>query len=950
MGKFRFLAMLGLSSALLFAEDSKNHLLESADSPVLAFGGSFSPPTIEHMSILTSLMARFNISQGRLLVTMPYKASAAPADVSLGLSQLAVEKLDEILELNSLHFREFQKISKGHSRWVGPEERHFEVLVDDYDIKTQNKENTLKTLNYLSTASGGAKNLFWVSGGDSFASVPTWTPQWRELFDSSHWVVISRSDVKNAEQNILFGVENPLRGHFPDEFLENYNYSFDAEERMHIYKNKDSAKPNIYIIDIPSLGDSSSKNRASLSEKGDHEHAQQGLQPSVFKECVEKGYFLSEGSFKVLSERNLNVYIEWLFSRLQRSRGHEIQSDDEIELRRLTSELLKLAQENLRVEKNKNLANRMFVALVDKVFSYLTELKQIHLIGEKIREISKEYKVRNFAAVFLLFEVLELTLGPVFLTHYFGPEGLVALPFFHPNEILVGGGFVVWNLYRKISERRRLAGDLETYKSLTNYRNRLMRGDPDAIQIRVKLRDLLGLGGVPIEYHVVKSRLPRFLPLLLRNWDDRRVRWYDLNVSTNELVALLGNKELSKYIKKISNKDQALYAYLLNAAVYENQSSALSLELFLGRRYFKRLYLARLPVELLSTLSESERSFYETIKQGSERFLLNMDSQSQEILGELVSDFYLLKRFLELKPETLNQTLFWEKFIDLMVSSYPGIKANLKNHSVRKKVILRLKFSLLNLQKEYPEFFRNFKINHYGETLLEFKDSQLILAGDFSKSKYESLSRSWIEIAAESYIVSLGDVFKLPKEMPPISQNAESFKLLPNLENNTEQRGNLYFEMLNYRALQKKNFDTLEQGFERAREYLSKRIRHPKADRVFKQSLIWIERDFDSLLDEMRELEFEILKLKYTHQLSLKAEDEASLPGFMNFRQRFEEIQGRIDYRLKSLREINQMMNAIKAVRLENLEDLREDVSRVLQMSSGEARSLGQFWCSLSLL
>jgi hypothetical protein len=193
-------------------------------------------------------------------------------------------------------------------------------------------------------------------------------------------------------------------------------------------------------------------------------------------------------------------------------------------------------------------------------------------------------------------------------------------------------------------------------------------------------------------------------------------------------------------------------------------------------------------------------------------------------------------------------------------------------------------------------------------------------------------------------------VFKLPKEMPPISQNAESFKLLPNLENNTEQRGNLYFEMLNYRALQKKNFDTLEQGFERAREYLSKRIRHPKADRVFKQSLIWIERDFDSLLDEMRELEFEILKLKYTHQLSLKAEDEASLPGFMNFRQRFEEIQGRIDYRLKSLREINQMMNAIKAVRLENLEDLREDVSRVLQMSSGEARSLGQFWCSLSLL
>ncbi|MBP7844462.1 MAG: hypothetical protein KA116_06570, partial [Proteobacteria bacterium] len=910
----------------------------------------FSPPTIEHMSILTSLMARFNISQGRLLVTMPYKASAAPAEVSLGLSQLAVEKLDEILELNSVHFREFRKISKGHSKWVGPQEKHFEVLVDDYDIKTQNKENTLKTLNYLSTASGGAKNLFWVSGGDSFASVPTWTPEWRELFDSSHWVVISRSDVKNSEQNILFGVENPLRGHFPDEFLENYNYSFDAEERMHIYKNKDSSKPNIYIIDIPSLGDSSSKNRASLSELGDHEHAQQGLQPSVFKECVEKGFFQSKGSFNVLSERNLNVYIAWLFKRLQRSRGTELEFDDEVELRRLTKELLNLAQENIKLEKNKNLATRMFMGVAEHVFSYLKELKQIHLIGEKIREISKEYKVKNFAAVFLLFEVLEITLGPVFLTHWFGPEGLMALPFFHPNEIIVGGGFVVWNLYRKIAERRRLAGDLETYKSLTSYRNRLMRGDPEAIQIRVKLRDLLGLGGAPVEYHIVKSRLPRFLPLLLRNWDDRRVRWFDLNVSTNELVAMLENKELSKYIKKISNKDQALYAYLLNAAVYENQSSALSLELFLGRRYFKRLYLARLPIELLSSLSDVERAHYEEIKLRSERFILNMDLQSQDILGDLVSDFYLLRRFLEIKPDWLKQELFWGKFIDLMVSSYPGIKANLKNNQIRDNVILRLKFSLINLQKDFPDFFRNFKLTYYGEDLLEFKDSQLFLTSDISKVSSKTLSRQWIENAAESYLVSLGEVFKLPEKTGEISQDDNSFKLLPNLENDTEQKGNLYFEVLSFRALQKKYFDSLEQGFNRAREYLSKRVRHPKADRVFKQSLAWIESDFDKSLEEMRRLEFDILKLKYTHQLSLMAEDESTLPGFMDFRQRFESLRVRVVHRLNSLRELNQMMNAIKPVRLEKIEELRVDVARVIEMPSGEALLLGRFWCSLNLL
>ena len=227
----------------------------------LIFGGSFSPPTMEHMGLVTKLMARFGFLKAKMIVANPYKKGAAPAKVSLGLTYTAVENADEVLRPNSIDYTDFTRTGPGSSAWTGGEGKRFELSVDDIEIRTNTKENALKTIRLLRENAKSAKENFWLAGGDSFASVPTWTPEWRELFEHTNWIIVSRAGLAGDEKSVRFHEKNPLLRSLGEDFLKNYNYFFDKTNQMHVYRNRDSAKPDIFVVDQPALPDSSTTNR-----------------------------------------------------------------------------------------------------------------------------------------------------------------------------------------------------------------------------------------------------------------------------------------------------------------------------------------------------------------------------------------------------------------------------------------------------------------------------------------------------------------------------------------------------------------------------------------------------------------------------------------------------------------------------------------------------------------
>jgi len=114
-----------------------NHAIaaEPKISGTLAFGGSFSPPTLEHMGLQTRIMARFNILSGIMVPTLPYKKGAAPASVSLRRTKIAVKHINEVLDLSSVSYSRFKSdLSEGSADWSDTKGNTFHLETDDYDI------------------------------------------------------------------------------------------------------------------------------------------------------------------------------------------------------------------------------------------------------------------------------------------------------------------------------------------------------------------------------------------------------------------------------------------------------------------------------------------------------------------------------------------------------------------------------------------------------------------------------------------------------------------------------------------------------------------------------------------------------------------------------------------------------------------------------------------------
>jgi nicotinic acid mononucleotide adenylyltransferase len=871
------------------------------DGGFLNFGGSFSPPTLEHMGLMAHIMHRLGLTRGKMVVALPYKKGAATADVPLDLTNVAVENFREVLGVNSIPYKGFSSWTGGSSWKV--DGRRYSLAVETYDIRTQNKENTLQTLEYLRAAHGGnAKANWWISGADSFGSVPTWTPRWRELFAHTNWVVVSRPGFSGPGM-VDFSKRDPLRGVLEDAFLADYEYSFDAARQMHAYRHRDPSKPGIFIIDQPTLGDSSTNNRKSLAEDGDHEHAQAGLQPSVFRRCLEKGYFGGTG----YTDRNLEGALSYLHSRIENPDGDPLPEQQREDYEKLTRLFIDSAKAEARTADARPWYRKGAAAVWDHVTETVEAVTSLRRFNEKLKSIVK--KMGQVGAVYFIGEIIEQLLMPPLFYLIAGPAGLAFSQVFHVNEFVVMPAFIAWTIWRMHQRRKKLGGgDFNLYWKLRGYLNRLLRGDPEVIVAQVELGDGLGLAGGPVTLNIVKSQLPKIVPLWIRRLFDRRIVWHDLNVSTNELKAILQDKTLAKILEEKSDGNTGLYAYRLASAVMMDPSASLRFKLFLSQRYFRRLSLGDAPLELLGGFAPAEREALKTLKAQMEPYRNALEPAQLARFSDAVGDVYALAQAMRGDPKEAalraRDDAFWTAFLDLMVTRYPDERLSLKSPSTRRELAERLPLLARMAEGLMPEVFDGAAITYRGRELFRF-DAK---GGDpwkDAKAGAAAHGRA-IDNYVAHYVQTNRSLFLAPAGAPSEPAGLRLNETFARGEGTTQ--GNLIWEMDQLETHVRRERETLAEAYDRAERVLEKRMPCPEAEKLFWKARRSVEKELDALKLDALSLEYGWLRLKFPHQLGPGSDDETRIDGYQDAAGRYAALRGRVESRLEALRALNHMM------------------------------------------
>lgn len=920
------------------------------DDATLVFGGSFSPPTLEHMGIFSHLMYRFGFTKAKLMVATPYKKGAPPAEVSLDVSRVAVENLHEILGINSIPYKGFRADGAGKSSWTGRGGRRFSAEVDDSDVRAKTTE-TIETLERLKAQNhGDPRKTYWVSGGDSFASVPTWTPRWREMVESANWLIISRPGFDSGEKSVNFKRSDPLRPVLGDEFIDRYAYRYDEARKIHVYEHKDPGKPGLYVIDQPVLDDSSTKNRASLAAPGDHEHAQAGLQPSVFMRSLERGYYADpklpeQGGYEAYTRKNLEIYLSQLFKRLDNPDGEAVAPGEIAQFRRLSREFTALVKKEVAESKDVPLYRRAAAEVAEHVAEHLELIKDLKQLRKKIRELDKQFGGRQFAVLYLAGELAEMFVIPPVAFMIGGKAGLAVAPFIHPNEMFVIPSYIGYQILKRRAKRKKLAGgDYSFYRELTSYSNKLLRGDPDSIVARVPLSGSVALEG-DLELNVVKSRWPKWLPLWLRRWDDRRVTWHDMNVSTNELRAMLGDKPLADEFKESSGRDAGLLGYRLLDAVVGDPAARLRFDLFAGWRYFERIAMGQVPDELLGGFKPAERQAILALRAQSGEYKKALADDELKSLRQLTADYYALARAARAEPARVRTDSFWTTVIDQMMTRYPGETFAWGKGAAMKDLARRLSVLLPALAEGQPELFSGAKVTYRGKDVALFDRGYRVLDPSL-RAEVERLTRPQpsdadavrykkIAVAARHYFTVNARLFagregatELAGVLPTTSRGGDL------------SGGNLIWEMQLLNTHARRQFDLLEGGFYRGLLFLEQREKAPRADKVFWDALDRIEGDLAALRERMRELEYQWLKAKYPHQVGAASVDERLVPGYDQTVARYAELRAQTEDKLERLRRLNHMMMGTEAADVVDVDALRAQVGAAIGVPR-ESNELG---------
>lgn len=908
---------------------------QQIEGETLYFGGSFSPPTLEHMGLITNLMVRFGFKQGVMIPTTPYKQGAAPAEVSLRLTRMATDHVDEVLEINGVYYKQFKSSGEGSATWVDDTGKTYNLAVDDYEIRNNIKTDSLGTLTYLAKTKGDARQIFWVSGGDSFGSIRSWTPRWNELLEQANWLVISRPGTEGSPNFIDFRRENPLQDVLSPEVLDNYTYYFDRTNQTHVYRNKDARKPNIFVVVQPVLNDSSSENRASLAEKGDHGHAQAGLQPSVFKESVERGYYTKEKGegYTTLTRENLVYYVNWFLSRIERKHAAELDPRTIEYFERFTRDLSDVVDLTVNELKRDPSVVLRLKYILDQIRVQLDSAQNIRRMAEGMRHLAAKYGAAEFAATFVSLEIAEATIFQPLIYYWGGLEGLAQTVVSHPNELMAVPAFVAWNVHRRLSEQRRLGGDVQAYRLINDYRHRLLLGNPESIMARAEIGEALGIAGTNLTINITKSSFPKWVPRSIRNWRDQKVKWYDLNLSTNELRAILQDDAMAKELYNLSRNNLGLYAHLLLATIVGRAEPLTRLELFVTQRYFRRIAFGDVPEELLSGYSSQEINFMDEARASNRLLATNLSADDRQYLLGVLSYVYSVNRLTNLNPSLKDDPSFWKTVIDMMVTGYPDERADLNSLPPQTVAKLHLFFTLLyetssvlRDQTVYIEGLAALKIDRP----IAFWHTGLSQAmRSYAQKKENQLKIQLMEEAALNYVDNHQAVFTWKRQNSDENSKVRIYARPLSYRGDGRLTVNLNWDIEILDKSVVRELAKLKGGFKRAGLYLQTRSEDASLVRIFNDGFEQMITSIEANRAELKTLEFRWLALKYPHRFGEKAFEESQIEGYSEMKSSFQTISHRLNENLRNMHLLISMMNGTTALDLEDLPGLKKKVAQM---------------------
>ncbi len=172
------------------------------------FGGTFDPPHIGHIKVLTEAQKRLGLDSLILIPAggPPHKANKRVTDRShrLHMAELAFSGLPD-------------------------------CRISEYEIRKQTPSYSVDLVKHFRQKLPDCE-LYFIIGADSFADLPTWW-HYRELLTLCRMIVVSRPDTEKAELLQKFeGNETPPRVFF----LDNVHMDISSTQiRALIYANKD---------------------------------------------------------------------------------------------------------------------------------------------------------------------------------------------------------------------------------------------------------------------------------------------------------------------------------------------------------------------------------------------------------------------------------------------------------------------------------------------------------------------------------------------------------------------------------------------------------------------------------------------------------------------------------------------------------------------------------------
>ena len=175
------------------------------------FGGTFDPPHIGHIKVLTEAEKRLTLD--RLILI--------PAGDPPHKTEKKVTDKQHRLHMTKLAFLPFANCS-----------------VSDYEIVKQTPSYSVDLIKHFREEMRDCE-LFFIIGADSFADLPTWW-HYRELLTLCNIIVVSRPDTEKAELLTKFkGDEEPPRVFF----LDNVHMDVSSTQiRAQIYAGEDVSR------------------------------------------------------------------------------------------------------------------------------------------------------------------------------------------------------------------------------------------------------------------------------------------------------------------------------------------------------------------------------------------------------------------------------------------------------------------------------------------------------------------------------------------------------------------------------------------------------------------------------------------------------------------------------------------------------------------------------------